>query len=83
MPRLLVTEKGTVREIVFEGEKTVSRVLMDNGVQAKHPCGGRGRCKKCMMKMEGALSPRTEAERELPCGLRLSCQAKLLDSFFI
>lgn len=78
MPRLLVTEKGTLREFVFEGEKTVSQVLLDHGVQANHPCGGRGTCKKCVMRMEGALSPRTEAERDLPCGLRLSCQAKLL-----
>ena len=51
------------------------------------PCGGRGLCGRCRLKVKGeALSPPTEAEKkvlspeQLAKGYRLACQATLLGS---
>ena len=48
-------------------------------VSGEKPCGGHGRCAKCTVIAKGALSPLTDAERELLTdqelarGVRLSC----------
>ena len=34
-------------------------------VSGEKPCGGHGRCGKCTVIAKGALSPLTDAEREL------------------
>ena len=47
--------------------------------RAPHPCGGKGICGKCRVRVSGALSPLSAAERrhltaaEIADGLRLSC----------
>ncbi|MBR4866851.1 MAG: DUF4445 domain-containing protein, partial [Clostridia bacterium] len=41
------------------------------------PCGGMGKCKKCTVSATGALSPKTDAEADLPDGLRLACVARI------
>ncbi len=41
-----------------------------------HPCGGRGVCRKCAVKLTGAVSAPNTAEQA--AGVRLSCQAVLL-----
>ena len=78
MPVLTVIRGKMRTEIPFEGNPTVSQVLMQGQVPVNHPCGGHGVCKKCALKMEGALSPRGEAEKHLPEGVRLSCICELL-----
>jgi len=55
-------------------------VLFDQGVE--FPCGGRGRCKGCRVKvLEGAWSPTPDEARllspaELEAGWRLACQGR-------
>ena len=45
-------------------------------MQQPHPCGGRGTCGKCAVRLEGAVSQPNEAEQQ--AGTRLSCQAVIL-----
>ncbi len=54
-------------------------VLEDGGYPVSAPCGGRGRCGKCGIRAEGALSPVSRAEEELlhDRSLRLSCMARV------
>lgn len=78
MPRLTVIMGERRTEIPFEGNPTVSQVLMGKQVPVHHPCGGHGVCKKCALRMEGQLSPRSDAEKNLPAEMRLSCTTVLL-----
>ncbi len=47
---------------------------------ASHPCGGKGACGKCKVRVQGSVSPLTAVERrhltppEIADGIRLSCQ---------
>ena len=43
---------GTTVYEVKEGEK-LSNILMHNGLDVAHLCGGRGACKKCKVKVNG------------------------------
>jgi len=50
------------------------------------PCGGRGFCGKCMVKViQGELSEPTGNEllHKIPKGFRLACQARVLSDLFI
>lgn len=78
MPVLSVVKSGNVYALPFESTPLCSQVLMEAGMEVTHPCGGHGICKKCALKMSGMLSPRTEEERELPPGMRLSCRTRLM-----
>jgi len=56
------------------------------GVAIEQVCGGKGTCGKCKVKaLSGALSPLSEAERrhlteqEIAGGVRLACQAAVLE----
>ncbi len=54
--------------------------LMDMGVNIKTPCGGKGICGKCRIRVTGELSGKTEAEKKIPTNKtndRLACQAHL------
>jgi uncharacterized 2Fe-2S/4Fe-4S cluster protein (DUF4445 family) len=68
--RTLTVERGT----------PLQDVLFAQGVE--FPCGGRGRCKGCRIKvLEGSLAPTAEDERlltraEMADGWRLACQAQ-------
>lgn len=54
---------------------------LSDAIRAESPCGGHGRCGKCRVIANGALSPVTDAERrhlsaeELARGVRLACIA--------
>lgn len=76
MPVLTVWQHHTRRDLSFSGTPTLSALLQENGIQAAHPCGGRGQCGKCAVRGEGALSAPTAAE--ITAGTRLSCQITLL-----
>ena len=62
-----------------DGEKTVLRLLSENGADISAPCGGHGLCGKCRVKITGSVSPVTDEERkkltdeELGQGVRLAC----------
>lgn len=57
--------------------KSILEILGEEGIMLKDtPCGGRGKCGKCLIRAKGCLSPMTEQERLLLSdrgGLRLAC----------
>ena len=63
------------REISFDAPVPLHEILRSAGIPADHPCGGKGRCGKCAVKLEGQVAAPTEAE--IAAGTRLSCQAVL------
>jgi uncharacterized 2Fe-2S/4Fe-4S cluster protein (DUF4445 family) len=65
---------------VFQAEagKTVLETMAAQGLRLDAPCGGRGKCGKCVIKAEGALSPPSASELKLTEGIpgaRLACTA--------
>ena len=76
MPVLTLFHNGGRREIPFTAPQPLHEVLRSAEIPADHPCGGKGRCRKCSVKLEGQVSAPTEAE--LAAGTRLSCQAVLM-----
>lgn len=67
---------GTNRQISFAQPQKLQAVLSRAGILFDHPCGGRGVCGKCTVRLEGCVGEPNEAERK--AGTRLSCQAELL-----
>lgn len=59
----------------------LAEVLFDMGVDLRTPCGGKGSCGKCGVRVTGALSETTPREqkifRDRP-GFRLACQTCIL-----
>lgn len=75
MSVLTVFHNGNRREILFAPPQPLHEVLRSASIPADHPCGGKGRCGKCAVKLAGSTCPPTEAE--ITAGTRLSCQAVL------
>lgn len=76
MAILTLHRDGSVHTFLFSPPRTLSRILEDAGISIPHPCGGRGRCGKCAVRLEGEVSSPNQAEQA--AGTRLSCQAVLL-----
>lgn len=76
MPVLRIILGDTETDVPFEGTPTVREALLSAGIRHDHPCGGRGVCGKCAVRISGVLSAPTERER-IP-GYRLSCVTRLL-----
>lgn len=76
MPQLKIFKNGEVTLVNFEGEKLLDDILFDSGFSTPHPCGGRGVCGKCAVKIIGEISDMTPVE--IKAGTRLSCQTKVL-----
>ena len=76
MAVLTLIHNGATRQISFAQPQKLQAVLSRAGILFDHPCGGRGACGKCAVKLEGIVSAPNEAERK--AGTRLSCQAELL-----
>lgn len=89
---LVVDFEPVGRRIQAKKGQTILAVAQEAGLAlgaggVTAPCGGRGLCGRCKVKITGeALSPPTEAEKkallpeELAGGYRLACHATLLDS---
>lgn len=75
MAKVTIWQNGRKNEVSFSGKRPLSQVLAENGYSVDHPCGGRGVCGKCAVRLEGAVSPPNAAEEK--AGVRLSCQAEL------
>lgn len=75
MSVLTLIQNGCRREIPFSAPQPLQQILHTAGIAAEHPCGGRGICGKCAVRLEGAVSEPNEAEKA--AGTRLSCQAVL------
>lgn len=75
MARLTILQNGRRRSVDFTGTPTLDEILIREGIRIPHPCGERGRCGKCAVTAEGALSAPSAREAELGC--RLSCVTRL------
>jgi uncharacterized 2Fe-2S/4Fe-4S cluster protein (DUF4445 family) len=74
--RLRLTPSG--RHQLFTRQTLLADALMDMGLAVRSPCGGKGICGKCMVKVTGDLSGQSHFEakalKNRP-GMRLACQA--------
>ena len=71
------------REIEISAEQNMLEAAAAAGLYVDAPCGGKGKCGKCRVRLvEGALSPPTEEESSflghtaIQQGLRLACRAR-------
>ncbi len=53
MPILTILQNGKTKKIQFEGEEPLSNLLSGSDAHLEHPCGGRGVCGKCTVKING------------------------------
>ena len=77
MPKLKILSASPTILEVAQGI-TVLEALAISGHPHDAPCGGNGKCKKCIIRADGALSPRTASESDLPDGFRLACAARMM-----
>lgn len=82
MISITVKSGKTVNVIYGESGMPLMDILRKNGIFLDAPCGGRGRCGKCLIKVTGPLEPMSEAEKKLLSpkllseGFRLACLSK-------
>lgn len=76
MAQLSIQKGQTIMTLSFTAPQPLRNLLEEAGLQAAQPCGGRGVCGKCAVKLTGAVSEPNEAE--IKAGCRLSCQAEIL-----
>lgn len=68
----------------FESGTTILEAALALGVEITAPCGGKGRCGRCLVTVEGECSEPSSNEEvalsaeDLASGLRLACEAKLI-----
>ncbi len=60
MYKITVRSKEENRILYAEGGRLLSEVLIEEGIEVEHPCGGKGTCRKCIVKVDG--------ESVLSCG---------------
>lgn len=72
-----ITLKGDNRILYAHDGELLSRVLMRHSLKFEHPCGGRGTCGKCTLRVNG--------KEELSCKytVRGDIEVELADSFNI
>ncbi|MBP2662060.1 MAG: ferredoxin [Firmicutes bacterium] len=88
---ITITLKQGERTIVFSCEEPIllSSVFKTIGISHKEPCGGNGRCGKCLVYASGDLSPLAVQEQILLTeedkrnGLRLACLAKVIGNVVV
>lgn len=63
-------------------EKTIAEIADKAGIKIKLPCGGKGKCGKCLIQVaDGDINPPTKEElkliknADLESGMRLACCA--------
>ena len=66
----IISDDQTLSVPVQAGEKLID-VLIKAGARVHAPCGGRGICKKCLVKVEGAF----HSDATAPEGYALSCKS--------
>ena len=62
MHTLTIINGKTSYKVQFEGSPTVQQVLESAHITAPHPCGGNGRCGKCLIEVHGEISSPDEQE---------------------
>ncbi|MFZ1946245.1 MAG: ASKHA domain-containing protein, partial [bacterium] len=78
-----VTIKPGSREVWVVSGSTIKEALLAAAVPISMPCGGHGRCGRCVVSVQGGVSAITpEEKRRLPGrgrNVRLACLARILD----
>jgi uncharacterized 2Fe-2S/4Fe-4S cluster protein (DUF4445 family) len=74
---------GSVRKnMVCRDGETLLQALAENGIHLNAPCGGKGKCGKCGVRVVNGFLPETDEDRkfftkkELSDGWRLACCAR-------
>jgi uncharacterized 2Fe-2S/4Fe-4S cluster protein (DUF4445 family) len=83
MPRMVFPQYKRGRNGIECGDGTILDHARRLGVQLPSECGGRGQCRRCVVRIDRgaqALTEKTAAERgaDLAEGERLACQARVL-----
>ena len=68
------------KRLTISEDTILADALVDAGVYLPMPCGGKGICGKCKVKVEGELSSETDTETKVlhdQPGYRLACQTRL------
>lgn len=79
-----IISNGIHKQLIFEPPVLLSGLLAKSGVFFDMPCGGKQRCKKCRITVNGSVSPVSEFERlllssdEIKRGIRFACVTKAL-----
>ena len=76
MAELTILRGDTRRTVAFTPGEKLADVLRAQGIPLEHPCGGRGVCGKCAVRLSGQVSPPDAMEKR--AGTRLACRAVLL-----
>lgn len=72
----------TKKAVTFTPPALLSRLLAESGAPVEMPCGGKGRCLKCKVRVSGAVSPMGEREASLltpeekAAGVRFACMTE-------
>lgn len=80
-PVIIKLEGEKKGQIICTGEQTIMDALVAGGYSYAFPCGGRGTCGKCRIRVLEGEQPVTKSdkdffdEEELKQGYRLACQA--------
>lgn len=84
----LTFEPGNYVVYIVEGT-TIKEAMIIAGLDFNFPCGGRGTCEKCRIKILNKDLPATEkdkkvfGEKELIDRVRLACQAVIHESMTV
>ncbi len=81
MPELTIKRGDRTLRQAFETGALLSDVLRQAGIEVLQPCGGRGRCGKCAVTVEGEAAEMTDAEKK--AGTRLCCQTRLTGDYAV
>lgn len=76
MSELVIICGEQERRVQFSGPMPLEALLDKAGLQMARPCGGHGRCGKCIVELDGQVSTPNSAEEAAGC--RLACQATVL-----
>ena len=78
--KYILTLLPEAKELTVSNETLLADALIDAGVSLPMPCGGKGVCGKCKVKVDGQLSEKTNIEvkvqKDHP-GYRLACQTRI------
>ena len=79
--RISITQNGKTAELEYGGPVSLADAVKDSGFPHESPCGRKGNCGKCLVRVSGELSPLSDRENalltveQISRGLRLACLA--------
>lgn len=84
----MIVFQPTGKRIAHNSERSLLELARMAGVGIEAACGGKGKCGKCKIQVEGEVTPPTEKESTLladsePEGLRLACQTYALGNLTV